>query len=100
MMKHKQVKAKSFNDSDVFKQIIVNGTLDTYEKRKTVMKKTLMLIKDRELYLGQNNAGDECFITYNSPIDLLKRSFQDVTIDKSFKTFTKEFHEGKFSDGH
>ena len=89
--------AKSFSENDVLHQLLVNGSLDTYEKRKTVMKKTLLLVDDQDLYLGQNNAGEDCYIAYNPPGEIIKRQFQDATIQKSNKNFTKEFHESQLN---
>ena len=91
--------SKTFT-GNILHDILENEFIATHQKRDTIAKNNLDLIERKKNYLGKNNLGEECYIEFNSPKELLQKLLQDSTVEKSFHGHTEEVqkneNEGKY----
>ena len=62
-----------------------DAKINTWSKRNTICKRELNFVDQREVFIGQDELGDDCSIAYSTPRDLLARFMDDPTVKRSFE---------------
>jgi hypothetical protein len=75
-----------FSENHILNQILTNGLIDTHMKRHTIAKKKMNFVADKTIPIG-SDITNQCHFAFNPPADMLKRLFQDTTVENSFNAF-------------
>ena len=75
-----------FSENHILNQILTNGLIDTHMKRHTIAKKKLNFVADKTIPIG-SDITNQCHFAFNPPGDMLKRLFQDTSVENSFNAF-------------
>ena len=77
---------QKFSENHILNQILTNDLIDTHMKRHTIAKKNMNFVADQTIPIG-SDITSQCHFAFNPPADMLKRLFQDKTVENSFNTF-------------